>query len=67
MPYLIDRERALRTTELVAVLSVRQRHVRSHVILVDNSLHRTATRPETFVRLGGISFRSPTRQDGGNN
>ena len=57
MPYLIDRERALRTTELIAVIGVRQRQVRSHVVLADNSLHRTPTRPRTFVRLGGTAFR----------
>ena len=50
MPYVIDRQRALWTEEIVAVLSVRQRRVRSHVILRDNTLLRTLTRPKSFVR-----------------
>jgi len=47
---VIDRQRALWTEEIVAVLSVRQRRVRSHVILRDNTLLRTLTRPKSFVR-----------------
>ncbi len=50
MPYLIDRQRALRTKEVVAILPVRQRRVRSRVILNDNSLYHTLTRPRTLVR-----------------
>ena len=50
MPYLIDRERALRASELVAVLSMRQRRIRSRVVLRDGSLHHTLTRPKTLRR-----------------
>ena len=48
MPYLIDRQRALRDAEIVVVLSVRQRGVRSRVVLRDNSLYQTLTRPSTL-------------------
>lgn len=50
MAYLIDRRRALKMTHIVAVLSVRQRGVRSRVILRDNSLYHTLTRPRTLMR-----------------
>ena len=50
MPYLWDRQRVLWTGDIVAVLAVRQRRERSHVILRDNSLHRTLTRPKTLAR-----------------
>ena len=49
MAYLIDRERALLGREVVAVLDVRRRGVRSHVILMDNSLYRTLTRSSTII------------------
>lgn len=52
MPYLIDRQRALWTGDVVAILSVRQRKVRSHVVLSDNSLYRTLTRARTFLHKG---------------
>ncbi|HEX9779683.1 MAG TPA: hypothetical protein VGB20_00550 [bacterium] len=45
MGYLVDRQRALRTGDIVAVLSVRWRRIRSRVILKDNSLYQTLTRP----------------------
>ena len=50
MPFLIDRQRALWVKELVAVIAVRQRGVRSRVILKDNSLYVTLTRPGTLRR-----------------
>lgn len=50
MGYVIDRERALAMRRIVAVLSVRSRRVRSRVILTDNSLYHTLTRPKTFLR-----------------
>jgi hypothetical protein len=50
MGYLIDRQRALWTPEVVVVLSVRQRGIRSRVILKDNSLYLTLTRPGTLRR-----------------
>jgi len=50
MGYVIDRERALAMSHIVAVLNVRQRRVRSRIILTDNSLYHTLTRPKTFVQ-----------------
>jgi hypothetical protein len=50
MPYVIDRQRALRAAEIVAVLSIRRRRVRSRVVLRDNSWHDTLTRPGSFRR-----------------
>ena len=50
MPYLIDRHRGLLLKEIIAILSHRERRVRSHVVLRDNSLYRTLTRTRTFVR-----------------
>ncbi len=49
MAYLIDRQRALRDVELVVVINVRQRRVRSRVVLRDNSLYQTLTRPRTLL------------------
>ena len=51
MPYLIDRHRAVRTTSLVAIVRGRQRRVRSQMILRDNSIYNTLTRPTTILRL----------------
>ena len=53
MAYLIDRQLALRTSDVVAIVSVRQRRLRSRVILRDNSLYQTLTRPKTFLRCAG--------------
>ncbi len=50
MAYVVDRQHALWSRELVAVLSVRQRKVRSRVVLRDNSLYHTLTRAKTFIR-----------------
>ena len=50
MPYLIDRERALRASEIIAVIGVRRRRVRSQLILRDNSLYRTLTKPRTLLK-----------------
>jgi hypothetical protein len=54
MPYVIDRERAIIAGEIVAVLRLRQRRIRSRVVLKDNSLYHTLTRPKTFVRHKGV-------------
>ncbi len=57
MAYLIDRGRAVRMAEIVAILSVRRRRVRSRVVMRDNSLYHTLTRPRTLVRYtrhGGV-------------
>ncbi|MBI2496129.1 MAG: hypothetical protein HYY59_03760 [Candidatus Omnitrophica bacterium] len=50
MPYVVDRQRALRTQEIVAIVRSQQPRIRSRVILKDNSLYRTLTRPKTFIR-----------------
>ena len=50
MSYVIDRKRAFRDEELVAILSVRQRGIRSRVLLRDGSLYQTLTRPRTLRR-----------------
>ena len=49
MAYLIDRQRALRTVDIVAIVAGTRRGERGHVTLRDNSLHRTASRPKTLV------------------
>lgn len=51
MGYVIDRRRALYGDEIVAVVSLRQRGVRSRVILRDNSLYQTLTRPKTLLKV----------------
>ena len=48
--YLIDRRRAVPGDELVAVVAVRQRGARSRLVLHDNSLYATLTRPQTILR-----------------
>ena len=48
--YLVDRQGAVPGDELVAVLSVRQRGARSRLVLRDNSLQATLTRPQTILR-----------------
>jgi len=53
MPYLIDRQRALRTQDVVALMKGVQPRVRSQGILRDNSLYRTMTRPKTLLRYIG--------------
>ena len=53
MAYVIDRQRAFRTAEAVAVVKVWQRPFRSRVIFRDNSLYQTATRPRTLLRYFG--------------
>lgn len=50
MGYLVDRQEAFRDTELVAVLNLRRRGVRSRLLLRDGSLRHTLTRPRTLAR-----------------
>ncbi len=50
MGYIIDRQHVMRDSELVSVLSVRDRRVRSHVLLSDGSLVKTLTRPKLLIR-----------------
>lgn len=50
MSYVIDRKRAFLDEELVAILSVRQRGIRSRVLLRDGSAYQTLTRPRTLRR-----------------
>jgi hypothetical protein len=50
MAYLVDRSRALYVPEIVAIVSVRQRKICSRVIMKDNSLYHTLTRPQALAR-----------------
>lgn len=50
MSYVIDRQRAFRDEEIVAIMSARQRKVRSKILLRDGSAHQTLTRPRTLRR-----------------
>ena len=50
MAYLIDRQRAMRLSEVVAVRSLRRGRSRSQVVFADNSLLWTLTRPRTLLR-----------------
>ncbi len=50
MPYLVDRQRALLTEDIVAIIKRPERRLRSRVILTDNSLYQTLTRPATLMR-----------------
>ena len=52
MPYLIDRQLAWWTGDLVAVVTSARRGERSRVTLRDNSLHRTASRSKTLIETG---------------
>ena len=67
MPYLVDRQRAFLTKDIVAVIKRRERRLRSRVILSDSSLYQTLTRPATLMRyardyphmLAGAIWRKP--------
>ncbi len=50
MAYLLDRQRAIRATEIIAIIAVRRRGVRSDVLLRDGSRYQTLTRPRTVAR-----------------
>lgn len=50
MGFLIDRQRALWTRTIVALLNVRLRRIRSRIVLADNSLHQTLSTPRTLMR-----------------
>ncbi len=66
----MDRHRAIRLSDLIAVLSLRQRGVRSRLVLRDNSLYHTLTRPTTLMRaltqrpLASIGWRRGRRSGG---
>ena len=62
MAYLIDRGRALYLPDVVAITSVRLRKVRSRVIMKDNSLYHTLTRPQTMARHGMELLRTGLRR-----
>ena len=51
MAYLIDRTRAIRTTELIAIVRGHQRRVRSQMIFRNNSIYNSLTRPLSVVRV----------------
>jgi len=50
MGYLFERQRVLRVKDVVVVMRLQQRRVRSRVICADNSLYQTLTRPTTLRR-----------------
>ena len=50
MPYLVERKQAIRLRDLVVVVPLAKRRARSRLILRDNSLHETLTRPGTLRR-----------------
>lgn len=50
MAYLIDRQRALLADDIVAIVHSERRQARSRLVLRDNSLCQTLTRPGTFIR-----------------
>ena len=58
--YVLERRCALRDNELVVVLSVRKRGVRSRIVLADGSSVDTLTRPRAFIRK--TTQRFTTRQ-----
>ena len=60
MPYVIDRNHAVDTTHIVAILSIRQRKTRSRMVFVDNSLYHTLTRPKTFLRTMDQTYKGVT-------
>jgi hypothetical protein len=62
MAYLVDRQRALYLPEVVAIVSARQRKIRSRVIMTDNSLYHTLTRPRTLARHGQQLLSPGTRR-----
>ena len=66
MGYLVDRQRAVGGDELVAVLAHRRRGARSRLVLSDNSLYHTLTRPLTVIRVvnQGRSGASPDAGSG---
>ena len=68
MAYIIDRSRALLVGDVVAIIRRPERRLRSRVILTDNSLYQTLTRPATLARyareyprtlLKGATWRIP--------
>ena len=66
MPYIIDRQRALLIRDVVAIIRRQERGWRSRVILGDNSLYQTLTRPATLMRYArespnykGATWRKP--------
>ena len=56
MAYLVDRQRVLRADEIVALVRVPRRGARSRLVLTDNSLYQTRTRPHTLSRYLATAF-----------
>ena len=50
MSYLVDRARAFHDSDVVVVLGIRQRGLRSRLVLQDGSLVDSRTRVRTFRR-----------------
>ena len=55
MAYVIDRQRALRLSDIVVIHPIRKGRSRSQVVLRDNSWHWTLTRARTFLRIDARS------------
>ena len=50
MAYVVDRSRALRLSDIVAIVTGPRRPLRTRIVLRDNSWHQTLTRPRTLMR-----------------
>ena len=64
MPYVVDRQHGLFLEDVVVILNVRERRVRSRVIMKDNGLYRTLTRTQTLVRRASEASVSGVAQGG---
>ena len=62
MGYLLDRQEGWRDTEIVAIVPLRRRSVRSRVVLRDGSLRETLTRPVTLRRRLDEGARWPNEE-----
>ena len=65
MGYIVDRDAAIRSSDLVAALDLRARGARSRLLLADGSQRDTLTRSKTLLKkLAGFSkgMRWTTRQ-----
>ena len=60
-PYLVDRNRAIRATDIVAIVHARHQGVRSRIVLGDNSLHHARTRVQTLSRRAQAPVKSAIR------
>ncbi len=52
MAYVIDRQRALHSEDIVVVVRSQQPRVNSRIVLGDNSWYHTLSRPRTILHGG---------------